>query len=642
MTDSTELLKSYLPNYAESQLEKSKSKNMYVCPFCGSGTGKNHTGALSIKENYYKCFACNATGDIFTLFAKLNSLDNERDFREIKESLSQMYNISTDTMRESPAKPKTETPKKADFSDYVEKCKNAIAGALPYLHSRGFTDETIKKFRLGYDLERKALVIPYNSSNSYYITRSIESKRFYKPKSEDAGAEPIYNIHSLYTESPCFICESQLDAISIEQVGGKAIAIGGAGYNKLIEQVKSKRPTQALILCLDNDAGGNTTRDNIAKSLQDLNISFIIATFTLEQYPEALRKDANELLQGNSNQLAIDVSRIIKEAQNGKKQLTEAEEHLESSRVKNYLEKAFYEDLVAFSKHNKRSTGFTTLDSVSGGLYNGFYVIGAISSLGKTTFVHQIADQLAQAGEHILYFSLEQSRLELVTKSISRLIAKRYGATDYVSSIAIRSGELTNEQKAKVREALTQYETIADKITIVQSDFDADVKKITEVTEAYIKANGVTPVVIVDYLQIINVEGNQSDKQKIDTVVRGLKQLQSKHNLALIAISSVNRGNYLNPIDFESFKESGIIEYSADVVYGLQLKVLTEESYKNCKSIVDQREKVKEAKSSTPRLIELVCLKNRYGISSYSDYFEYYPTCDYFKEVPEPTTYKRY
>ena len=616
---------------------------MYVCPFCGSGTGKNHTGALSIKDNYYKCFKCNATGDIFTLFAKLNGLDNERDFREIKERLSNMYNIATDTIRESPAKPKTETTKKADFSEYVEKCINAIAGALDYLHSRGFTDETIKRFRLGYDKDRKALVIPYNSSYTYYITRSIENKRFYKPKSEDAGAEPIYNIHSLYTESPCFICESQLDAISIEQVGGKAVAIGGAGYNKLIEQVKGKRPTKPLILCLDNDAGGELTRDNIAKSLKELDISFIIATFTLEQYPEALRKDANELLQGNSKQLAIDVSRLIKEAQDSLKTLSEAEKRLESSRVSTYLENAFTEDLIAFSKHNKRSTGFTNLDNMSGGLYNGFYVIGAISSLGKTTFVHQIADQLAEAGEHILYFSLEQSRLELVTKSISRLIAKRYGTTDYVSSIAIRSGGLNIEQNTKVKEALTKYATIADKITIVQSDFDADIKKITEITEAYIKANGVTPVVIVDYLQIVNTEGNHSDPRlKIDAVVRGLKQLQSKHNLALIAISSVNRGNYLNPIDFESFKESGIIEYSADVVYGLQLKVLTEDSYRSCNSIVAQREKVKEAKSSTPRQIELVCLKNRYGISSYSDYFEYYPTCDYFKEVPQPSTYKRY
>ncbi len=51
-------------------------------------------------------------------------------------------------------------------------------------------------------------------------------------------------------------------------------------------------------------------------------------------------------------------------------------------------------------------------------LYPGLYVLGAISSLGKTTFCGQMADQLAFVGEHVLYFSLEQTRLELVTKGL--------------------------------------------------------------------------------------------------------------------------------------------------------------------------------------------------------------------------------
>ncbi|MDR1537755.1 MAG: hypothetical protein LBU32_07125 [Clostridiales bacterium] len=38
------------------------------------------------------------------------------------------------------------------------------------------------------------------------------------------------------------------------------------------------------------------------------------------------------------------------------------------------------------------------MDPLCGGLYPGLYVIGAISSLGKTTFVHQLADQLAGYG----------------------------------------------------------------------------------------------------------------------------------------------------------------------------------------------------------------------------------------------------
>ncbi len=54
-------------------------------------------------------------------------------------------------------------------------------------------------------------------------------------------------------------------------------------------------------------------------------------------------------------------------------------------------------------------------------LYPGLYVIGAISSLGKTTFANQMADQIAEQGKSVLYISLEQSSLELTAKSISRI-----------------------------------------------------------------------------------------------------------------------------------------------------------------------------------------------------------------------------
>ena len=99
----------------------------------------------------------------------------------------------------------------------------------------------------------------------------------------------------------------------------------------------------------------------------------------------------------------------------------------------------------------------------------------------------------------------------------------------------------------------------------------------------------------------------------------------------MIVISSVNRANYLTPIDFESLKESGSIEFSCDVLFGLQLQCLNSPDFDKG-GIKDQRDKVKKAKAENPRKIELCCLKNRYGIANYSCYFEYYPANDLFKE----------
>ena len=121
-----------------------------------------------------------------------------------------------------------------------------------------------------------------------------------------------------------------------------------------------------------------------------------------------------------------------------------------------------------------------------------------------------------------------------------------------------------------------------------------------------------------------------SSKDIVDTNVRRLKKLQADNKLVLIVISSLNRANYLNTIDYESFKETGGIEYSADVVWGLELEVLHTKEFDKATKLNEKRTRVKEAKAATVRKIELVCLKNRFGVSSYSCNFDYLPHHDLF------------
>lgn len=296
--------------------------------------------------------------------------------------------------------------------------------------------------------------------------------------------------------------------------------------------------------------------------------------------------------------------------------------------ISTYLEATFTKDIERFLGFKDRKTGFENLDRQCGGLYPGLYVIGAISSLGKTTFIHQMGDQLATAGDHVLFFSLEQNRLEMVTKSLSR-ITGRHNKSTAVSAINIRSGKLTKEVLA----AAEEYNTIADRVSVVECNFNTNITFILDYTKAYMEANpGVKPVVIVDYLQIIPpTDPRQSDKEKVDNIVRGLKKLQSDNDLVIFVVSSINRANYLAPMDFESFKESGGIEYTADVVWGLQLQVLNDDIFNSEKKVKEKREKVREAKKANPRKIELLCLKNRYGVSSYSCGFTYTPQFDLFE-----------
>ena len=72
----------------------------------------------------------------------------------------------------------------------------------------------------------------------------------------------------------------------------------------------------------------------------------------------------------------------------------------------------------------------------------------------------------------------------------------------------------------------------------------------------------------------------------------------------------------------EAFKESGAIEYSSDILIGLQLKGAGKKDFD-----------ANEAKTKNPREIELVVLKNRNGATGKKVELEYYPLFNYFKEV---------
>lgn len=287
-------------------------------------------------------------------------------------------------------------------------------------------------------------------------------------------------------------------------------------------------------------------------------------------------------------------------------------------------------DLLRFRQFADRKTGFSNIDShVS--FYPGLYVLGAISSLGKTTFIHQMADQLAQAGEHVLFFSLEQTCLEIVTKGISRLTAQK-NINTAVSAIDIRRGTDTEA----VQRATEEYASFTEHEIILECNFATKIDYIIDTVENYIKETSTPPVVIIDYLQVIcPSDPRQQTKDAVDTHVRALKKLQKDNDLVVVVVSSLNRQNYLTPVDYESFKESGGIEYTADVIWGLQLQIINDDIFGKDTNLKAKREKIKQAKNAKPRDIEFVCLKNRYGESNYTCRFQYFAEYDYFKPVDE-------
>lgn len=146
---------------------------------------------------------------------------------------------------------------------------------------------------------------------------------------------------------------------------------------------------------------------------------------------------------------------------------------------------------------------------------------------------------------------------------------------------------------------------------IVEGVGDCGIEEIKKRVQLHHQKTGCYPVVFIDYLQIIKpLDPKSSDKQNTDKAVFELKRISRDFDIPIIVISSLNRANYYTPISMEAFKESGAIEYSTDVLIGLQFMGLEEDGF-----TVDM------AKRQPVRNVGVKILKNRNGQTG--DYFHY-------------------
>lgn len=620
-------LREHLRDYVAATIEPSPdgARGMYCCPLCGSGKGAHKSGAFSVfrcDKNYlmWKCQACGEHGDIFEL---IGIIEDIRDFTGQAARARELYGHGAfDAYRPqgTPRKAQERKEPAKDYGAYLTKCRAAVDGGMDYLRGRGFTRDTVDRFHLGYDAEHNAITIPCNNSPHAYAVRKIDPHA--KPKYLSHGRLPVFNLADLYKGAPCFVVEGQFDAMSIEQAGGRAVAIMGSNVNALYRRIGERKPGAPLIVAMDADKPGRKKAEDMAARLDDMGIPYIMATWTVQG------KDANERLCNDPEGFKSDVAGNVERA---KAEPAESTQTDSVETVADYLSSMFNADITR-GMGDTTPTGFTGLDGkLSGGLHAGVYVLGAVPSLGKTSLAWQIADNIAAGGRTVLFYSLEMSRFEMASKAISRYAAGIYGVDLAPSALDVRMGR-KSEIVGKAVEAFAA--SSAPNLIVVEGGLDLTVSGICDDVAKRL-GEGLNPVVFVDYLQILrsgDPRTDSDDKRRTDEAMRQLKQLSAAHGLTVFVVSSLNRQNYSESASFQSFKESGGIEYTADVILGLQLRAITEPQFTNTNDTTRKREIVEAAKMANPRRLRLLCLKNRSGLTGWNIDLDYYPRCDLFRE----------
>lgn len=662
----------------------------YICPNCGNGSGEQGDGLTLDRSDktrtHYKCFKCGLYADNLELIGKFYGLDS---FPDQVRKACEVFGIEPGTGSGTAAgntftRKETEraggaadqdTP--ADYSSFYREAE-AAPGNYEYLKGRGISEATQKRFHVGFCPDWKhptkypesvkptpRAIIP--RSRGSYLARFTGSEedlaaidnRMTQPKLNSPGSITLFNAEAL-KENPVFVVEGEIDAMSIEEAGGHCVGLcSAANRRRILDHLKQgRREGQAFILLLDRDDAGRRAQADLQNALREMGVACVSADL-----PEGI-KDPNDFLVSDPEGLRAFVSSLQAQAlearaqeQGAADQEAPTTDQGDKYRVSDILD--YFRNLEEQPEAFEAKTGFSELDredrNLYGGLHEGLYIIGAISSLGKTTFCLQMADQIAETGQDVLFFSLEMSKYELTAKSLSRrsFIKHRYEKERDGNGghyIARNTSQILNNrrykfyhaaEKAAIAEAIEDHAKAAEHLYIYEGRYKGErltVKHIGDIVRAHIQETGKAPVVFVDYLQIIAPEDpHATDKQNTDINVFELKEISRNCKLPVFAISSFNRENYTEPVSMTSFKESGAVEYSSDVLFGLQYEGM---DYKEGEAGTARIKRIRElltnnrtkAASKGAVEVELKCLKNRNGGLFRAKYY-FVPAFNYYGEL---------
>lgn len=629
----------------------------------------NPSMSFDKKRNRCHCFSCGADYDIFDLvhfetglsgkdlFDRVYAqcgihVENNKTINQTQKAYTSGSEMGSVTGGQDTGPHGESIFSVEDFSDFFKACHKAVE-KTDYWKLRGLSRETVDRYNLGFWEEKNRLVIPTGKSS--YNARAINDVekrfRYLKPK----GIYQLFNLDAvILANEPVFVVEGEFDALSVIEAGGTAVALGSSGSMKFLEYLKINRPKFPLILALDNDDAGREGSRKLGIELDKLGIEYSEMIITGEY------KDANEALVKDRESF----SRTVQEAKDEVVQLVEQKKQKERD---DYYASSAISGLTDFigaieNRWNKDciTSGFSDVDALlDGGFYPGLYIMGAVSSLGKTTLALQIGDNAAKTGQDVLVFSLEMGKQELIAKSLSRLSYKRCKGWNTSLELATTTRNLLNgnalktpEQAQFMNEALKDYASYAGRIFYHIGIGDIGVEEVKREIEKHIRITGKKPLVIIDYLQILApYDLRATDKQNTDKAVVELKRASRDFDIPIFAISSFNRENYTAPVNIASFKESGAIEYTSDVLMALQFKGMDYQKkedgkYEDEKSraariiaLRNEQEKLAETLGKAQTL-QLKVLKNRNGRKGSVD-LDFVPMFNCFSEPEKITVQKQ-
>jgi replicative DNA helicase len=233
-------------------------------------------------------------------------------------------------------------------------------------------------------------------------------------------------------------------------------------------------------------------------------------------------------------------------------------------------------------------TGFASLDDLFMGFAEGdLIILAARPSMGKTALSLAITDEAAnQGGRNVLYFSTEQSGLQLAYRKVAS--ASRVPATD------LRRGTLAGGDFDRVVDGARQ---VGDTNLWIDEQSEITLPEIRAKSRVFAQKHP-KPLIVVDYLQRVAAHRQADPRVIIGEISTGLKNLAKELGAPVIALAQLNRElekrTNKRPM-MSDLGESGKIEQDADIILFIY------------------RDEVYNADTKEPGITEVIAGKNRDG-----------------------------
>jgi replicative DNA helicase len=201
-------------------------------------------------------------------------------------------------------------------------------------------------------------------------------------------------------------------------------------------------------------------------------------------------------------------------------------------------------------------SGFAHLNKLCDGLPIGLFLLTGAPGAGKTTFVKQIADEVARLNRvPVLFIALEQTKEELRLKTLARLARidvrelDMYGLPDHPRAAA----------------ALETYRSFADFMYLIEGGRTTTVEHIRTLAQ-WVMAQTHTArcLIVVDYLQKLPGGPQTTPAQRLELLALELGWLARDLLSPVLVVSAQGRAHY-GEQGLDVFGEAAQLEYSADV-----------------------------------------------------------------------------